>query len=623
MDKVDLEGDMKEVRELFSNVNNILKPFVNKIKDALKPIHKILNNSCKKISNKYRQANSKNKYVEPIVVISASCLFVLIMILGIKSFTTVDEISITSSSAEYLYYENKYDEAIEEYKKMQEEDNWPIWTVKIANIYSLKGETDTANTLLKEAISKRDKIVKDEGYDKYIEQDLELINSMLFIFTLNKQYDEAISLGEQYINEYGKNNTILKTLFLAYVANNDLYKAEEVIENYQLDESSAYDISELASMNMLINKGDNGIELLKDAWALDKNELKIYNVLESMYLFDKNSLINILEDKLKESDEDAYKVFLAKAYSMSKDTADKALNIINELDDEESNNIVTDIIKFEINKNLNNIDEASNYLDEAIDKSEAINKESYITNYLLSLKSINNDKYDEALIYAKKSINGSSNNSEIYGSLIPQILIKKQDFNAIEAYYRTALEKEPYNYEFIISLADYYANVVSNDNKARYYYELALDVRKDDCSLYLKIVDLDIKEQKFDEAISKLEEAIKIDDENPVYYRTLGALYLEQGMNEDGIELTRKAYAMNEKDSIALNNAGWYYLMVENDIARGYDNIKGAYDDMQASLDEDTKKIIIDNYNNAKKVYEEFLSDDSKEFDLSGINLIY
>ena len=267
---------MKEVRELFSNVNNILKPFVNKIKSALKPIHKILNNSCKKISNKYRQANSKNKYVEPIVVISASCLFVLIMILGIKSFTTVDEISITSSSAEYLYYENKYDEAIEEYKKMQEEDNWPIWTVKIANIYSLKGETDTANTLLKEAISKRDKIVKDEGYDKYTEQDLELINSMLFIFTLNKQYDEAISLGEQYINEYGKNNTILKTLFLAYVANNDLYKAEEVIENYPLDESSAYDISELASMNMLINKGDNGIELLKDAWALDKNELKIY-----------------------------------------------------------------------------------------------------------------------------------------------------------------------------------------------------------------------------------------------------------------------------------------------------------------------------------------------------------
>ena len=94
-------------------------------------------------------------------------------------------------------------------------------------------------------------------------------------------------------------------------------------------------------------------------------------------------------------------------------------------------------------------------------------------------------------------------------------------------------------------------------------------------------------------------------------------------MNEEGIELTRKAYSMDEKDSIALNNAGWYYLMVENDIARGYDNIKGAYDDISASLDEETKKEIIDNYNNVKKVYEEFLSDDSQEFDLSGINLIY
>lgn len=614
---------MKEVKKLFSKFDKSVKLFINKVKSACKPVHRTLNNICKKISNKYRQVNSKNKYVEPIIVIGTSCLFVLMMILGIKNFTTVEEISITSNQAEYLYYENKYDEAIEEYKKMQDEDNWPIWTVKIADIYSLKGETDKSSTLLKEVIVKRDKIVNDEGYDKNKERDLELINSMLFTFTLNKQYDEAISFGEQYMNEYGENKDMLKTLFLAYVANNHIYKAEEVSENYPLDEESAYDISELASMNMMVNRWDKGIELLKDAWSLDKNELKIYSVLESMYLFNKDSLINTLEDKLKESNEDAYKVFLAKTYSMSKDTSDKGLDIINELDDEGIDNIGTDLIKYEINKNLNNVDEASDYLNGAISKSEAINKESYTTYYLLSLRSINNSKYDEALIYAKKSINASSNNADSYGVLIPQILISKQEFNSVESYYRTALQKEPYNYELIMNLADYYANIVSNDTKARYYYELALDIRKDDSSLYFKIFDLDIKEGKTDEAIAKLEEAIKLDEENPVYYRTLGALYLEQGINEEGIELTRKAYSMNEKDSITLNNAGWYYLMVENDIARGYENIKGAYDDISASLDEDSKKIIIDNYNNAKKVYQEFLSNDSQEFDLSGIKLIY
>lgn len=612
---------MKEVKELFSNFNKGLKPFVNKIKSVFKPVHRALNKSCKKISNRYKQVNSKNKYVEPIVVITTSCLLVLIMILGIKNFTTVEDISITSNQAENLYYEYKYNEAIEEYRKMQDEDNWPIWTAKIADIYSLNGDADTSSTLLTEVMLKRDRIVNDEGYDK--DKDLELINSMLFTFTLNKQFDEAISLGEQYMNEYGENRDILKTLFLAYVANNHTYKAEEVTENYPLDEESAYDISELASMNMMVNRWDKGIELLKDAWSLDKNELKIYNVLESMYLFNKDSLINTLEDKLNESNDDVYKVFLAKAYAMSKDTSDKALNILNELDDEKINNIGTDLIKYEINKNKNDIDEASSYLDEAISKSEEINKESYTTYYLVSLRSINNAKYDEALNYAKKSINASSNNVESYGVLIPQILISKQDFNSVEAYYRTALQKEPFNYKVIRSLADYYDSIVSNDNKSRYYYELALSMRKDDSSLYLKILDLDIKEGKIDEAISKLEEAIKIDDENPVYYRTLGALYLEQGMNEEGIELTRQAYSMNEKDSIALNNAGWYYLTVENDIARGYDNIKGAYDDMPSSLDEETKKAIIDNYNNAKKVYEEFLNDDSQEFDLNGINLIY
>jgi tetratricopeptide (TPR) repeat protein len=623
MNKSILEGKMKEVKGLFSRLNKGLKPFVTKIKSIFKPINRVLISICKKISNKYKQLNSKNKYIEPIVVIVTSCLFVLMIILGIKNFTTVEEISITSNQAEYLYYENKYDEAIEEYKKMQDEDNWPIWTAKIADIYSLIGETDKASTLLKESIIKRDKIVKDEGYDKYKEKDVELINSILFTFTLNKEYDEAISLGNQYMDEYGSNKNILKTLFLAYIANNHTYKAEEVTENYLLDEESAYDISELASMNMMINRLDNGIELLKKAWLLDKNELKIYNVLESMYMFDKDSLINVLEEKLEESNEDVYKIFLAKAYSMSKDTSDKALNITNELDDEGISNIGTDLIKFEVYKSLNNLDEASYYLDEAINKSQAISKNSYTTYYLLSLKSINNAKYDEALNYAKKSINVSSNNADSYGVLIPQILINKQDFNYVETYYRTALQKEPYNYELIINLADYYVNILSNDTKARYYYELALDISKYDSSLYLKIFDLDIKEGKIDEAIAKLEEAIKFDEENPVYYRTLGALYLEQGMNEEGIELTRKAYSMDEKDSITLNNAGWYYLMVENDIARGYDNIKGAYDGISASLDEDTKKIIIDNYNNAKKVYEEFLSDGSQEFDLSGISLIY
>lgn len=610
---------MKEVKELFSKFNKVLKPFFNKVKSVFKPICKTLNNSFRKISHKYKKANSKNKYVEPIVIIGTSCLLVLIMVLTIKNFTTVEEVNITSNSAEYLYYENKYDDAIEEYKKMQEKDTWPIWTVKIADIYSLQGDEVKSSTLIKEALVKRDKIIKDEGYAKYKDKDLELINSMLFTFILNKEYGNAISFGEQYIKEYGKNKDILKTLFIAYIENNHQYKAEELLDTYPLDDKSSYDISVLANMNMTINRWDKGIDLLKDAWNLDKNQLKIYNVIDNMYFFNKDSLISTLEKKVKESDEDAYKVLLAKTYAIEKNNSDKALSLAEELD----NNIGTDIIKYEINKTLNDKNEADNYLADAIHKSKAIGKESYSTYYLLSLRALNNDKYDEALTYAKKSINANGNNCESFGMLIPEILINKKDFKAIEAYYRAAMKKEPYNYEIVMNLADYYTSYISNDEKARCYYRFAISLRKDDSGLYKRMAGLDIKDKKYKDAIENIKKAIKIDENIQEYYRTLGALYLTQGINDEGIEITRKAYSMNEKDVISLNNAAWYYLMVEKDIARGYENLKVAYADMPSGLNEENKSIIIDNYNKAKKVYDEFLKDDTQEFNIKGLELIY
>ena len=119
------------------------------------------------INNTYKKMNEKNPYIEPVVMIGIPCLFVLAMILGIKNFTTVEEINITKNSAEYLYYENKYDESIEEYNKMQKEENWPIWTVKSADIYSIKGDIKKSSSLLKEAIIKRDRIIKEDFNGDY------------------------------------------------------------------------------------------------------------------------------------------------------------------------------------------------------------------------------------------------------------------------------------------------------------------------------------------------------------------------------------------------------------------------------------------------------------------------
>lgn len=614
---------MKEVKGLFSKFKTSLKPFFNKVKSLFKPVNKALKSSMKKISYLYKKANSKNKYVEPLFVISTSCLLVLIMIISIKSFTTVEEVNIASNSAEYLYYENENDKAIEEYRKMQENDNWPIWTVKIADIYSLQGEKEKSNTLLKEALIKRDKVIKAEGYEAYKEKDLELIKSMLFTFTLNQEYGDVISFGEQYIKDYEQNKDIAKILFIAYLQNNNEYKAEELLDTYPLDEKSSHDIATYANMNILINRWDKGIDLLKDAWNIDNNDIKIFNVIREMYLFDKDSLIDELKNRINDSNEDEYKVFLAAAYSMDKDSTDKALKLINVLDDKNIDTINTDLIKQEVYNNLNNESMKQEYLEDAIHKSKVIDKESYSTYYLLSLKALSNGKYDEALTYAKKSINSNINNSESFGILIPSILDGKKDFKTIEIYYREAMKKEPFNYEIILNLANYYTNYVSNDEKAKEYYKFAINLRKNNSDLYKKLAEIDIKDEKYEDAIEDIKEAIEIDDNIEEYYITLGALYLIEGNYEEGIEVTRKAYSMNDKDVRALNNAAWYYLVVEKDLLRGFENFKAAYSEIPAGMADEDKNIIIENYNSIKNAYDKYMADETKEFNTTGLKLIY
>ncbi|WP_411168150.1 tetratricopeptide repeat protein [Clostridium sp. MB05] len=615
---------MKRIEKLFSTIRKPLKSFFGKLGKIFKPIINGVNRTSGKVKTIYKKANDKNPYVEPIVVIGVSCFFVLVMILGIKSFTTVEEVNITKNNAEYLYYEGKYDEAIEEYNKMQNDEKWPIWKAKVADLYSLKGDFKKSNTLLKEVMIKRDKLIKEEGFDKYKDRDAELINSMLFTFIMNKQYDEAISLGESYISSHGQNKEILKTLFAAYISNNYIYKAEELTEAYPLDKNSSYDISVLANMNMLINRWDNGLELLKDAWNLNSNEIKVYDVISDMYVFNKEVLIKSLEESVdKNPNEDAYKMLLAKAYSMSAKTANKGEDLINLLEDKNITGSANDLIKFEIYNITNKKDEAEKYLDDASRKAKKENKESYMSYYISSLKAFNDKKYDEAFTLAKKAILAQKDYPNSYGVLVPKILLEKGIVKPTESYLRVAMQKEPFNYRMVLRVADYYSNLESNNEKAKEYYGWALNIKKDDSNLLYKLANLDIVDGKWDEAINKLNEALKIDENNSKYYRALGAVYLNKKMNEEGIELTRKAYSMNENDILALNNAGWYYINVEKDIARGYENIKGAYEGIPTSMDETIKNSIIDNYNKSKKLYEEFLKDESKELKIPTLTLFY
>ena len=80
---------------------------------------------------------------------------------------------------------------------------------------------------------------------------------------------------------------------------------------------------------------------------------------------------------------------------------------------------------------------------------------------------------------------------------------------------------------------------------------------------------------------------------------------------------------MDEKDATALNNAAWYYLTVDRDLLRGFENLKSAYSEIPASIKDEDKNIIIENYNVVKKAYDNFMQDETDEFNITGLKLIY
>ena len=78
-------------------------------------------------------------------------------------------------------------------------------------------------------------------------------------------------------------------------------------------------------------------------------------------------------------------------------------------------------------------------------------------------------------------------------------------------------------------------------------------------------------------------------------------IYYNEKEYDKAIENIRKAYSLNEKDVLALNNAACYYITVDKDVWRAYSNIESAYNDMPSSIDSESKKLITNNYNAIKK----------------------
>ena len=538
-----------------------------------------------------KEENKENKYIGSIVTLVLSIVFAFVVLISIQFIMGDEAVTISNNKAEEYYYDGKFDDAINEYMLMQNDDVWPIWTVKAAEVYSVKGDMAQADNLLREAVVKRDKVMLENG-DKYIEQDQELINQVVFTFYINNELEQAESLGEYYLTTYSKYKPLLKTMFAVYLANGDTKSAEDVVASYPIDDESAYDLAILAKMQIMLGNYDDGLNNLKKSYNLDKNEIKSFDVIMETCEFDKRTLLDEI-NKLSEENpkEEAYQVWLEE---------------INILDESNVNSVEGIIDEINTSIDVNNLDE-----------------DSYIYNYVEAWSYYNKGQYDKALEACNAAIVANPEYINTFGILIPKILIVTENPDKVEGYFRTAIYNEPFNYNLITSISRIYENDLKNYDKAKEALNFALSLNKDEDVLYYNLAFIDSAMENIDEAITNLKKAISVDENNYKYYRTLGTVYFNNKDYDKAIESIRKAYSLNEKDVLSLNNAACYYIMVEKDIWRGYSNIESAYNDMPSDLDQDLKDVITKNYEVIKKVYDKYVNDESTAINIDNLELVY
>lgn len=586
----------------------------------MKKFKSIIKRFVSLVKSSYNTVCRKSPYIEPVLIIGGSLLVALLIILPIKSMSNEEVITIETNEAEVAFYNNDYEKAIDEYERLQKDDKWPIWEVKIAEIYSIKGEIEKSNQLLKSATLTRNKILYGEEKDKYKDKDSEFINYVVFTYFMNGEYEEAIDVAEAFVLENGKDKNLMKTLYTIYMINGQIEKAKEILDSYDVDRESAYDLALLAKMNILVDNWDDGLKLLNEAFNKDNDEVKVYDVISEVANYDKDGIITKLTElSNKNPNELSYKMFMAKVYSMSQDSSKKALDIIEKIENENVGNIQVRLIKSDVYKNTGNESDAKEILEDI----ENVDKNSYSDYYIAGWQSFKSGDYDKALELSKKSIIENRDYPYNYGLLIPEIMRATGNDKLSEGYFRTALYAEPFNYNIIIKIADYYADKSIDNEIARKYYKLAVGLNQKDAETYYKLATLDLVDKKNDSAIEYLNKAININESEGKYYRALGTAYLNEDEDDKAIESIRNAYAIDENDALTLNNAAYYYIFIEENIERGMENIKAAYEAINSSMDNKTIVTITENYNKTKTLYDKYNRGEESDMRTSDFVLFY
>lgn len=595
--------DIKRIKELVKN-----DKLSKNIKDKLSKIDlKKLNKLWQKISYYVINDNTKKRikaikekicakkksyavYLSMGILVLAGTIIIISN--NPKTIETVSKKNIIEiSKAEELYYSGQFDEAVNEYLKLQEKE--PLegyWDAKIAEIYSVKGDLVNSKKYLENA--------KVKG-----KQNSEVLNYVIFTQFMNKEYKEALALGETALAQFPNDKSLMKTMYTVYMANNMVDKAKAIVDKYPVDVKSTFDLAEYARLLMITGNWEEGYKELREAWYADKDEYKIYDILAQISLYDRDTLLqNITSLSEKNPNDLAYKMWLAKIYSLDEATAEQAKSLISELKGKEVGKIEIRILEAYVLQNLNENDKADDLIQKVIEE----NKDDYRVLHTAGWFYLNKKNYYTALKYCNESIARNKNYADNYGFLMPEIFDGLDKAKDGEPYFRTAIYMEPYNFNVLLSTAEYYRNSAKDNEKALEYFQLAGFIKPNEPEIKYNMAEIKISEDKVEEAVNLLKECIKLSDDIAKYHRTLGTIYLLNGKPAEAIKEIRYAYGSDQEDILTLNNAGCYYITQDVNFVKAEYNLRKAVEGIKPTTDKYTSDTIKENYKKAKDLIDAY-----------------
>lgn len=570
------------------------------------------------------------------------------------------------ASIEKLIDEDKVQAIIDNNKRLGPgEFILPQWSIQRAKNEFANGDADRGRELL-EIASKSEAI------------DSEQAREIVLAYFLNGDTYKSIELGEKYIEKFNNDIVLHKTMIMVYLYNGAKGRAENIINELsdsvsisvgQLDsgadfknlshEEISLKYAELAEMNYLVDDRQASLEYLEKAWGYNSDNYKIYDLLSKMAtdnLADTLKSISYREEIVKERsdkdnytiyDENMYKLWIAKIYTMSDSTAVEAEYLIDEYGKGRENSVNIRRMKSSAYLLNGKVEEAM----KIIDQLKLEYPEDFSVHYTASILYYLTEAYDKALEEALLSSSLNPEYEDTYSVLLPNIYKALGEEGEIESYFALSIAKNPISVSNLNLIANYYYRngdfdkaiqyyniaMVLNPNNAEVKYKAALAMVGNAEKLSLESAE---KEEEikgyYERALELAQNSIELTKDNPVakYYRMASIVEMQLGEVKEAYNYIRKAYSLDEDDIYTLNNAGIFHIIMnnsmnekENDdrVQRGWYNLYKAYEGLNGDYEQEVIDVVSKNYEIAKDFREKFRkADDDAVMELpKGFKLLY